>query len=260
MFDDFFVRVPLPQLRADAEELRRDGLAPEIAISGPVLKQIRRSDAPVWRRRLGLFRGHTLHAPFIDMLPGSIDSEVRRAAFVKMRKVMDLAADWGSRLVVMHANYDPIYYRHRPEVWLERAADFFSRLLEDGAAGPLIAVENIADPTPDILLQLTAAVNNPRLIHCFDFGHHHVFGRLSFPGWLARLPAGGPLHFHLHDNSGGDDEHLPLGRGTIDWKTARGIMAGLARPFTVTLEPHGRELRDEAILSYRERFLDAPVG
>lgn len=259
MFDDFFVRLPCRRLQADADEMLRLDLAPEIAFNSQTLQELHRPERLALRRRLKDFRAHTLHAPFIDILPGSSDEDIRRAAYVKMRTVMDLATDWGSRLVVMHANYDPIYYRQQPDGWVARAADFFSRLLADGADGPRIAVENIADPTPDILLRLNAAVANPRLIHCFDFGHHHVFARIPFAEWLAQLQPCPALHFHLHDNTGSDDDHLPLGRGTIDWPRVRQVMAGLACPFTVALEPHSPENMLQSLDQYRIVFLARPL-
>ena len=89
-------------------------------------------------------------------------------------------------LVVMHFNYDPIYYRQQFPQWLERAADFFATLLDEHD-GPLIALENIAEPTPYIALQLLNKAGQPRLVHCFDFGHHHVFARIPFAEWLFYL-------------------------------------------------------------------------
>lgn len=256
-FDDFYVRVPLDRLAREADGLEAAGLAPEIAVGNAALDALDRSKRLRARGLASRFARHTLHAPFIDVLPGSLDAAVRRVALAKMAKTMDLAADWGTRLVVMHPNFEPIYYRHQPAAWLERAADFFQRLLGGEPGGPLIAIENVADPDPDLLVRLVAAVASPRLVHCFDFGHHRVFGRISVRAWLSRLQPAGHLHFHLHDNDGREDDHLPLGQGDIDWAAARRLLARLPSPFTVTLEPHGDEHRRQTLSYYRRRFLGA---
>lgn len=56
----------------------------------------------------------------------------------------------------------------------------------------------------------------PQACALLDTGHAHV------NGWdLAKVvQALGPrlTACHIHDNSGAGDEHLPVGRGTIDWR------------------------------------------
>ena len=65
----------------------------------------------------------------MDVWPGAADEDMRRLSLEKMDRVMGIAADLGSKLVVMHFNYDPIYYRQQFGQWLDRAAQFFSTLL-----------------------------------------------------------------------------------------------------------------------------------
>jgi len=89
----------------------------------------------------------------------------------------------------MHFNYDPLYYRLQFPQWLERAADFFSTLLSE-RQGPLIALENVAEPTPYIALRLLEKAGQPRLVHCFDFGHHHVFARVRLRSGFSTLIPG----------------------------------------------------------------------
>jgi len=167
---------------------------------------------------------------------------------------MGIAAGLESRLVVMHFNYDPIYYRQTFPQWLERAARFFSTLLPE-RKGPLIALENIAEPTPHVSLQLVEKVGHPRLVHCFDFGHHHVFARIPFAEWLFYLKPRGHIHFHLHDNHGDCDDHLALGQGSIDWTSVKTAIDSLACPFSIALEPHSDGILHDSIAFYREHFL-----
>jgi sugar phosphate isomerase/epimerase len=254
MFEDLFVRVAAARLAEEAEAIAAGGAGPEIYFSAADLPGFNDRDAAALQRTLAGFHGHTVHAPFMDIVPGAADGDMRQLSLDKMRRTMDIAAGLGSRLVVMHFNYDPIYYRVHFDDWLERAADFFASLLA-APAGPLIALENIAEPTPQVARQLLRKAASPRLVHCFDFGHHHVFARIPFGEWLLALEPRTHIHFHLHDNHGDHDDHLALGQGSIDWPAARAEIAGLSCPFSIALEPKSSANRRQSLAYYRTHFL-----
>ncbi len=256
MFEDLYVRVAAENLEAEADLLAAHGAAPEIFVPAGRLRAVTPRERAAWRRLLSPFAGHTLHAPFMDVWPGAADDPVRALSLDTMRRAMALAGELNSRLVVMHYNYDPIYYRWDLDGWLERAAGFYDALLRE-FPGPLIALENIADPTPYVALRLVEKADQPRLVHCFDFGHHHVFASLPFREWLHYLRPRGHIHFHIHDNRGDSDDHLAPGAGNIDWKEARAALAVLGCPFSVALEPKSAAGRDAALAYYREHFLAA---
>jgi sugar phosphate isomerase/epimerase len=256
MLEDLFVRVEGERLAAEAAAIAAAGAGPEIYFTAERLRRLTGRARADLRRLLAGFPAHTLHAPFMDVWPGAADPAVRALSLETMRRALGLAADLGSRLAVMHYNYDPIYYRQGFAGWLERAAEFYAALLDE-REGPLIALENIADPTPYVALRLTERVARPRLVHCFDFGHHRVFGRIPFPEWLFYLSPRGHIHFHLHDNHGGSDDHLALGAGSIDWTEARAAIAALPCPFTIALEPKSAATRDASLAFYRKHFISA---
>jgi len=254
MFEDLFLRVASERLDREAAAIARLDAAPEVYISAEKLKEFSPRRLAATRRILADFSAHTVHAPFIDIWPGAGDEDVRQLSLDKMRRTMEIASSLGSRLVVMHFNYDPLYYRQQLPQWLERSARFFSTLLREHP-GPLIALENIAEPTPHIVLQLLARARNPRLVHCFDFGHHHVFARIPFQEWLFYLDPQVHIHFHLHDNHGDCDDHLALGQGRIDWQAAKAAIAGLACPFSIALEPKSQDVLRASAAFYRKNFL-----
>ena len=254
MFKDWFIRVPSERLAAQAALLGRIKANPEIYIGA---EKLRAFTAKITREYAGIladFPSHTIHAPFMDIWPGAADDDVRRLSLERMQRTMDLAAAWKSLLVVMHFNYDPIYYSQHFRRWLERAANFYRALLPD-SDGPLIALENIAEPTPYVALQLLEKVGRPRLVHCFDFGHHHVFGRIPAPEWLFYLAPRRHIHFHFHDNFGRGDDHLAVGQGSIDWAAAKMAIQGLDCPFSITLEPHSDDIFRASAANFKKTFL-----
>ncbi|HSQ35574.1 MAG TPA: sugar phosphate isomerase/epimerase family protein [Candidatus Binatia bacterium] len=254
MFKDLFIRVAVERLAAQTPLLHRFDAGPELYISAEKLKEITAQSRRQIAARLADFPGHTLHAPFMDVWPGAADDDIRRLSLEQMRRVMDLASTWKSLLVVMHFNFDPIYYSHHVPQWLDRAAAFYRELLREND-GPLIALENIAEPTPHIVLQLMKKIAHPRLVHCFDFGHHHVFARIPLEEWLFYLAPQRHIHFHLHDNFGCSDDHLAMGQGHIDWPAAKAALCGLDCPFSIALEPKSPDNLKASATYFKKNFL-----
>lgn len=254
MFEDVYIRVASERLAKEAAAITACGACPEVYIGAEALPEFTPRVIAATRKILAGFRDHTVHAPFMDLWPGAADAGVRQLSLETLRRALGIAAELGSRLVVMHFNYDPVYYRVHVADWLERAAGFFATLLSE-RQGPLIALENVAEPTPYIVLRLMEKAGQPRLIHCFDFGHHHVFARIPVEEWLFYLQPRGHIHFHLHDNRGDGDDHLALGNGTIDWPAAKAAIAGLACPFSIALEPKSNATRSVSAAYYRRHFL-----
>jgi sugar phosphate isomerase/epimerase len=254
MVKDWYIRVDCERLAEQAPLLKRLRAKPEVCFKARTLRQFKPKNVRDLARLLADFSSHTLHAPFMDVWPGAADDEIRRLSLDLMQRTMDLAASLKSRLVVMHFNFDPIYYSEHFRQWLQRAAEFYRTLLRE-EDGPLIALENIAEPTPYIALQLFRAVDHPRLVHCFDFGHHHVFARIPMEEWLFYLAPRRHIHFHLHDNDGGSDEHLAMGQGRIDWTAAKAALRGLNCPFSITLEPHTDEILRLSAAYFKKNFL-----
>lgn len=259
MLEGVFAHLPFDRLLQDGEILAQLGVDPEIYLRQEVVQAIAAGGLREERALAPRLARKTLHAPFFDLFPGSGDPEIRQLSWTRLDRVMDLGAEWGADLVVMHPNYDPIYYRHQIGDWIARAADFFGSLAEKTPGRPPIAIENIAEETPHIARQLIAAIDSPRVFHCFDFGHHHVFSILPFEQWLAGLAPSGHLHLHLHDNFGDDDHHLPLGRGDISWERARRMLGALEIPYSLTLEAHSLPDLQESVAAYRRLFHDLPA-
>jgi len=254
VFKDYFVRVNTALLEEEADFFLQSGFNPELYLTGRDLMVLNNRERKKLQSRLERFDRHTLHAPFFDISPGGFDDQIRSLSYRKLKAVMELADRFGTELVVVHMNYDPVYYQESYRRWLERAARFFSDLIRESSVSR-IALENIAEPTPEVSLQLIAAVDHPRMIHCFDVGHFHVFGSISLSDWFSRVGPVDRIHFHFHDNRGKSDQHLPVGEGSIPWVELRDRIRQSFRHFTITLECHNKPDLIRSIANYREIFL-----
>lgn len=174
-----------------------------------------------------------LHAPFAELIPCAIDPNVRANAMARFRQTTALAARLGVRRIVVHGGFIP--YVYFPEWYVEQSICFWKEFLADAPDDLLLAVENVMEPGPEMLVEIARGVDDPRLGLCLDVGHADTVVSKTPPAdWLApMLPD--LRHVHLHDNHGALDEHLPLGAGTIDFAP---ILAALAAhpDITITLE------------------------
>lgn len=153
-----------------------------------------------------------LHAPFNELFPCAIDTEARALAARRYRQALSLAQAYGAGKVIIHGGYHPnMYY---PIWYVEQSVLFWREFLQKTDFSGQIVLENVLDETPDMLLSIVQAVDDPRLRLCLDVGHAHTYSAVSAMQWLE---CWGQYisHFHVHDNDGSRDAHQPPGAGNI---------------------------------------------
>jgi sugar phosphate isomerase/epimerase len=62
--------------------------------------------------------------------------------------------------------------------------------------------------------RLMAELRSPRIGRTLDIGHAHINNHLEE---FLRQPFDRVFNIHMHDNLGAEDQHLPVGEGTIPW-------------------------------------------
>lgn len=203
---------------------------------------------------------YSVHVPVWDVNLASESPHIRAAALESYEASIVFASMIGARYVVIHPGYRSDG-RFSAALARERAADAMRELIAfNGAYGRLLLVENIGGPSASIFSQDEYA-------HFLDgvsgtVGYIVDVGHAFLNGWSI-VPLLGSIRerlfaLHLHDNDGGNDSHLPLGQGSIDWE---GICAGLkslGRDLELVLEYDiGTEL---AALPRGKAFLESALG
>lgn len=163
-----------------------------------------------------LLSSHTftlsVHSPTTDINIASVREPIRESSLDLLAEICRRSAELDARIVIVHPGFTP---------WLELKERSFSALLESLTSlsqiqdeyGVSIAIENMGSwevchfRNPDLL----PVIRENGLSFCLDIGHAHLNGTL-----MDFLSAGRPDHLHLHDNSGVSDDHLALGKGSID--------------------------------------------
>ncbi len=241
------VCLPFGQIRLYAARLplvQQLGLGAEIGLDAVVLDRTPWRTFAAWSRRLAHLP-LTVHAPFMDLSPGGADPRIVDITRRRLLKAARLARLLGARAMVAHAGYDPNRFFEAGDVWLGTALETWRLVVAeanpDGAPPLDVLLENVYEADPGMLRRMFEAWAHPRLGFCFDAGHRLVWGRGAsqeewidaLHPWLRRL--------HMHDNDGTADQHLPIGRGKVDFAGLFAQLKRLGLRPEVTLEPHREE-------------------
>ena len=221
------INVPYGMVRESLARLSALGVGAEIYLDNREVGEIDTGSARTIGRELRE-RGIpcTVHAPYMDLSPGAVDADVRRLTEEKLKEAVDLSLALGAEGVVCHGGYDKWRFDGREDWWLENSLETWSAVLKGAGDDLPVIIENIFEETPSTLIALFDHFKERNLWFCFDTGHFNLFTAVSLEDWL------GPLkkrlkEFHIHDNHGRNDEHLPVGQGTFPFRELRHFMKSL---------------------------------
>lgn len=197
-----------------------------------------------WRGLLAEYRAllkpvarRTMHGPFFDMAPGSLDSRVNALALSRFRQAIDIAAGLAVETVVLHANFiASLRTADYRDGWTRRNIHFFAGLAPYAAErGVTIALENMWEFDPEIIVDVLRGVDHPSLRACLDIGHARLFSAMPLSHWLA-VTAPHLAHVHLNNNDGLVDVHRALDTGVLDYAEILPMLRALPTAVTMTLE------------------------
>jgi sugar phosphate isomerase/epimerase len=244
--------VPFSQVLHYQDYMLTNNIHPEIFLAGDTLdnllpEQLESTAAALAAAGISC----TIHAPFMDLNPGSEERLLREVTRKRFQQVCRAAAILKPKVMVFHPGYDRWRYGEKQSSWLKHSLDTFNEVLDaTEQTGCTIAVENIFEEEPSTLLTLIEACNHPRLRHCFDVGHWHLFHApaVGLEEWFAALGAH-IAEVHIHDNRGSRDDHAPVGEGTIDFDLYFRLLQRYAPAAVWTIEAHSRACLDRAVAS-----------
>ena len=253
--DKLFVNINYRALCDRIDEMVTRNLFPEIEFEIAELDRFNKKEAQGIANRL-FSRGfqNTIHGPYKDLFPGSYDSNVRDYTRKRFCQTLEAAEIFKSRCVVFHSGYYERYKNHKQE-WLKRSLTTWEPVMQRAKKiGTVVAVENEYEKEPDTLLFLIKSISSPHFLHCVDVGHVNVFAETSIDQWIKTL---GPYiaEFHLHDNRGDRDRHLPIGKGNIDFSLLVSLIQKYIKNEPLyTLEPAMEEDLEDNILGFKHFF------
>jgi sugar phosphate isomerase/epimerase len=164
---------------------------------------------------------YSFHAPFADHIDiTSLDGGAREAALKDILTAAEAAAEIGARYFVIHPGPERSYFPDEERLQRMRwAAEGLNTLARRSRAlGVALVLENMLPHlffghTEDVMWIL-GAMEGTDVGICLDTGHAFLSGDLST---VAHKLSGHLWMVHASDNYGERDDHLPPGRGRIDW-------------------------------------------
>ncbi|NHN57649.1 MULTISPECIES: sugar phosphate isomerase/epimerase [Halorussus] len=210
----------------------------EVLLDGPYARERIADRADSMRATLeGAEMGVVVHLPFaVD--PGSPFSPVREGAVAELTAGMDLAVDLGAETVVFHPSsdaWDLGWTEAECREFVHAGLDDLIPAARDRGLAP--CVENVVSSYYDVTTFDELLERYPDALMTFDTSHALLAGTDEAEmAEFCRAHADRIGHLHLVDTRGGDDEHLPVGMGRIDFATVLAALADEGWSGTATLE------------------------
>lgn len=234
-----YIHIPYHKIEKYIYFLKENRVNLEIYFASDDLERINDSDILELKERLDYHPSLNIHAPFMDLSPGAVDSKVRAVTIQRFLQVFDVANMLKPEVVVFHSGYEKWKYAQRIDIWLERSLLTWGTLLPRAMTlGTRIAIENIFEDDPTNLRLLMEEMESKDFGICFDTGHCNLFSKTPLVEWLRQLK---PyiIELHLHDNRGDADTHNAIGEGTFDFTTLFSMLKD--KNLIYTIEAHTPE-------------------
>ena len=174
------------------------------------------------------------HAPFAEITPCAIDPKVRALTAERYRQSIKLADSLGIKRLVIHGGFIPHVYF--PSHYVSESIRFWREFLDTAPEDIVIALENVMEPGPGMLVEIAEGVSDPRLGLCLDIGHANCDISETPPFEWIKPMAKHLKHVHIHNNHGGSDLHLKLGEGSIDCEAVINEVMRVSPGATFTIE------------------------
>jgi len=192
----------------------------------------------------------SVHLPFFDLQPGSIDPGIREASRHRLSQGVAIARIYKPVHMVAHAAFRSELYQDFFSAWLTNSVHTWEEILATWPEHSPLYLENVYETDPGPIRDLVQELAPKRVGFCLDIGHWHSFGngrtQHNLSSWVQTMSPH-LRHLHLHDNGGESDQHIALGHGTIPWVDLFAGLEFLDLTPSVTMEPHTREDFEESV-------------
>ena len=163
----------------------------------------------------------TVHPPAWDHNVAAGLYSLRKTARDLNISALNVAKIIGAKQVVFHTGYcDSGSYFNRKTAQKHSLEALYELIEIAKPEGIRVAVENVAPPqkalyTQEEFVHILDEIDKTAQ-YLLDLGHAHM-NHWNLP-WVIRQIAPRLCGVHIHDNNGEGDQHLPIGRGTIEWE------------------------------------------
>jgi sugar phosphate isomerase/epimerase len=170
----------------------------------------------------------TIHLPYSDLNLASLNPPIWKETVRQINSCLSLASEF-ARIGVLHpGNLSPLGQQLPDAAWeqnifgirqiCDHALDLDMRIMIEN----MLNIPVILGRAPSEIQGIIETVDRENLGFVLDVGHANTNGNLNE---FLKI-AGIVRHVHVHDNHGERDEHLPVGHGTVNWKSVISSLNG----------------------------------
>jgi sugar phosphate isomerase/epimerase len=182
--------------------------------------------------------GYSVHAPVWDANLAGENSFLRGGTLAAVKEALRFSYLLGALHLVVHPGlcHAPSFDKDAARC---RALDLLHQLAAyNRQFGVRLLMENVGTNATSLFTEdeYSTFLDEfpPEFGYILDVGHANING-WDLPNLIRRT--GDRLYaFHLHDNGGIEDSHLPIGEGTINWDTLFTVLRGMTRRPVLVLE------------------------
>jgi sugar phosphate isomerase/epimerase len=183
----------------------------------------------------------TVHAPFSDLPLGASEKSVRVAIVSRIKKSLDFSKNFNAASVVIHTGYEEFCHNWLGDKWTDNLIDSLRQITDYAKKNELdINIENVFEHNPGLHQKIFENIKEENLGFCLDIGHTRVFSKTELIIWLQELKTK-LCQLHLHDNMGKKDDHLPVGKGILNFIELFGFLYAEKITPIITLETRGAQ-------------------
>jgi len=242
MKDNIFISIPVEYLEHEIRLIKKYKFNLELKIFSNHLDSLSLYDfIALYENIKSLNLRLSIHAPFIDMSPGSFDEKIRKVTLERFLKVLDIAAIFKPENIIFHTGYIDAIQGWFFDMWIDESyktwkiiIDYCKKLHQK------ISIENVFEKNTVVHERLLKKIKSKLIGVCFDVGHHNVFGEIELEKWFKKF-RDKIFEVHIHDNDGTFDWHKAVGEGNIDFYKIFKLIKKYCPEALLTLEAHDKD-------------------
>ncbi len=192
---------------------------------------------------------YTLHCPLTDLNLSSFREKIRKVSLEFVKDILETAVKVDANLIVLHPGYCVFKYDY------EKALNSLIKSLKElnniqDEFNIQITIENM--PSYDMFMfrkpdkEIIENLGDLRIT--FDIGHSFLNKNISDFFKISDKIA----HIHIHDNNGEFDEHLPIGKGKINFNYFKKDLKNINAIKMIELQKKSMEDLDLCINNLKE--------
>ena len=161
---------------------------------------------------------YSVHAPFSSVNIAETNPDLRNKFIKILKQSLERAFKLEAKMCVIHPGRLSPFTYYFPEEARRAHLISLKALCKDAEnLGIYLTLENMAGPY-DLFRNVEDGIELLKDIEnigfCLDIGHANL--TRSLDQFVKKLPQ--IRHIHIHDNTGKEDTHLPIGQGNVRWK------------------------------------------